>query len=79
MNEFLLVAEISALAAGLTFLCVPQTVLAADRLGDSPVDAIMPLMVYLSLIITRAQRYQKNAGSGTLIAHMLPQIVTAIP
>ena len=79
MNEFLLVVGISALAAGLTFLCVPQSALAADRLGDSPVNAITPLMVFLSLIITIAQRYQKNAGMGTLISHMLPQIVTAIP
>ena len=79
MNDFLLVVGLSALAAGLTYLGVPQTVLAADRLGDSPVNAITPLMVYLPLIITIAQRYQKNAGIGTLILHMLPQIVTAIP
>ncbi len=39
MNDFLLVVSISALAAGLTFLGVPQTVLAADRLGDSPGNA----------------------------------------
>ena len=67
MNEFLLVVGISALAAGLTFLCVPQSGLAADRLGDSPVNAITPLMVYLSFILTIAQRYQKDAGMGTLI------------
>jgi len=79
MNDFLLVVGISALAAVLTFLGVPQTVLAADRLGDSPVNAITPLMVYLPFIITIAQRYQKNAGIGTLISHMLPQIVVAIP
>ena len=79
MNDFLLVVGISALAAVLTFLGVPQTVLAADRLGDSPVNEITPLMVYLPFIITIAQRYQQNAGIGTLISHMLPQIVVAIP
>jgi len=50
----------------------PQTVLAAYRIGDSPMNVITPLMVYLPFIITVAQRYQKDSGIGTIIALMLP-------
>jgi aminobenzoyl-glutamate transport protein len=50
----------------------PQTVLAAYRLGDSPMNVITPLMVYLPFIVIVAQRYQKDAGLGTIIALMIP-------
>ncbi len=50
----------------------PQTVLAAYRIGDSPLNVITPLMVYLPFILTVAQRYQKQSGIGTIIALMLP-------
>jgi aminobenzoyl-glutamate transport protein len=50
----------------------PQTVLAAYRVGDSPVNVITPLMVYLPFVVTVAQRYQKKAGLGTIVALMLP-------
>ncbi len=50
----------------------PQTVLAAYRIGDSPMNVITPLMVYLPFIITVMQRYQKDTGIGTVIALMLP-------
>ena len=50
----------------------PQTVLAAYRIGDSPMNVITPLMVYLPFILTVAQRYQKDTGIGTIIALMLP-------
>jgi aminobenzoyl-glutamate transport protein len=50
----------------------PQTLLAAYRLGDSPMNVITPLMVYLPFIVLVAQRYQKNAGLGTVIALMIP-------
>ncbi len=50
----------------------PQTVLAAYRVGDSPMNVITPLMVYLPFILTVAQRYQKDTGIGTIIALMLP-------
>jgi aminobenzoyl-glutamate transport protein len=50
----------------------PQTVLAAYRVGDSPFNTLTPLMVYLPFIVTVAQRYQKDAGIGTIIALMLP-------
>ena len=42
----------------------PQTVLAAYRIGDSPMNVITPLMVYLPFIIIVAQRYQPEAGHG---------------
>lgn len=50
----------------------PQTVLAAYRLGDSPSNVITPLMVYLPFVLTIVQRYQKDAGIGTVVALMLP-------
>jgi aminobenzoyl-glutamate transport protein len=53
----------------------PQTVLAAYRVGDGPVNVMTPLMVYLPFIVTVAQRYQKKAGMGTIVALMLPYVV----
>ncbi len=53
----------------------PQTALAAYRVGDSPTNVITPLMVYLPFIITVTQRYDKNAGIGTVIALMLPYTI----
>ena len=50
----------------------PQTVLAAYRVGDSPVNVITPLMVYLPFIVIVAQRYKKDAGIGTIISMMIP-------
>ena len=50
----------------------PQTVLAAYRIGDSPVNTLTPLMVYFPFIVTVAQRYRKDAGIGTIVAIMLP-------
>jgi aminobenzoyl-glutamate transport protein len=50
----------------------PQSVFAAYRIGDSPVNSLTPLMVYLPFIVTVAQRYQKDAGIGTIVALMLP-------
>ncbi len=50
----------------------PQTVLAAYRIGDSPFNVITPMMVYLPFIVIVAQRYQRSAGLGTIIALMIP-------
>lgn len=50
----------------------PQTLLAAYRVGDSPVNVLTPLMVYLPFMVTVAQRYRKDAGIGTIIALMIP-------
>lgn len=50
----------------------PQTLLAAYRVGDSPMNVLTPLMVYMPFIVTVAQRYKKDAGIGTVIALMIP-------
>jgi aminobenzoyl-glutamate transport protein len=50
----------------------PQTLLAAYRLGDSPMNVITPLMVYLPFIVIVAQRYKRSAGLGTIISLMIP-------
>jgi aminobenzoyl-glutamate transport protein len=56
----------------------PQTVLAAYRIGDGPVNVITPLMVYLPFIVLVAQRYKKDAGLGTIISLMLPYTVIVL-
>lgn len=52
----------------------PDAVLAAYRVGDSPMNSVTPLNAYFALIVTFAQRYQKDAGVGTVIALMLPYV-----
>src|SRR5215471_10519477 len=56
----------------------PQTVLAAYRVGDSPMNVITPLMVYLPFIVVVAQRYKKDAGLGTVISLMLPYTIVTL-
>ena len=53
----------------------PEAVLAAYRLGDSPVNAITPMMAYFPLIVGFATKYDKKAGVGTVISMMLPYVV----
>ena len=50
----------------------PQTVLAAYRVADSPLNVITPLMVYLPFIVVVAQRYRRDAGIGTILSLMVP-------
>lgn len=52
----------------------PEVVLAAYRVGDSPMNAITPLNAYFAMIVTFAIKYQKDAGVGTVIALMLPYV-----
>jgi aminobenzoyl-glutamate transport protein len=56
----------------------PQTVLAAYRVGDSPMNVITPMMVYLPFIVLTAQRYQSDAGLGTIISLMIPYTVVVL-
>ena len=56
----------------------PNLVLAAYRVGDSPVNAITPLNVYLAVMVGFAQKYQKDAGIGTVVALMLPYTITLL-
>jgi aminobenzoyl-glutamate transport protein len=53
----------------------PEAVLAAYRVGDSPINAVSPLNAYFALIVSFARVYQKDAGVGTVIALMLPYVV----
>jgi aminobenzoyl-glutamate transport protein len=53
----------------------PAAVLAAYRVADSPVNAITPLNAYFALVVTFAQKYEKNAGVGTVVSLMLPYVV----
>jgi aminobenzoyl-glutamate transport protein len=52
-----------------------EAVLAAYRVGDSPMNAVSPLNAYFGLIVSFAMKYQKDAGVGTVIALMLPYVV----
>jgi len=56
----------------------PDAVLAAYRVGDSPVNAITPLNAYFALIVSFAAKYDKNAGVGTVIALMLPYVIVVL-
>ena len=51
--------------------CRPEAVLAAYRVGDS-INSITPLNAYFELVVGFAQKYDKNAGVGTVVALMLP-------
>src|SRR4051794_18396469 len=53
----------------------PQTVLAAYRVGDSPLNVVTPLMAYFPLIVVFVRRYQRSAGIGTVVSMMLPYVV----
>ena len=53
----------------------PEAALAAYRVGDSPMNSISPLNAYFALIVTFAQKYQKDAGVGTVVALMLPYVI----
>jgi aminobenzoyl-glutamate transport protein len=56
----------------------PDLVLATYRVGDSPMNVITPLNVYLAVMVGFAQKYQKDAGIGTIVALMLPYTVTLL-
>jgi aminobenzoyl-glutamate transport protein len=53
----------------------PEAVLAAYRVGDSPMNSISPMNAYFALIVSFAAKYQKDAGVGTVIALMLPYVI----
>ena len=52
----------------------PESVLAAYRVADSPINMITPLNAYFALVVTFCQKYDKNAGVGTVVALMLPYV-----
>ena len=53
----------------------PQTVLAAYRVADSPLNVVTPLMAYFPLIVVFVQRYNRHAGIGTVVSLMLPYVI----
>jgi aminobenzoyl-glutamate transport protein len=53
----------------------PAAVLAAYRVADSPLNAITPLNAYFMMVVVLAQKYDKNAGVGTVVALMLPYVL----
>jgi aminobenzoyl-glutamate transport protein len=53
----------------------PEAVLAAYRVADSPINAITPLNAYFALVVGFAQKYDKNAGVGTVVSLMMPYVV----
>src|SRR5262249_20420243 len=56
----------------------PEAVLAAYRVGDSPVNSITPLNAYFVLAVGLAQRDARNAGVGTILSLMLPYLAVIL-
>jgi aminobenzoyl-glutamate transport protein len=54
----------------------PEFTQAAYRVGDSVTNVISPMMSYFALIVAFVQRYDKQAGLGTVVATMLPYSVS---
>jgi aminobenzoyl-glutamate transport protein len=50
----------------------PEMTQAAYRIGDSFTNILTPLLPYFPLVIVFAQKYDREAGIGTLISSMLP-------
>lgn len=53
----------------------PELTQAGYRVGDSVANIITPLMAYFPLIVVFAQKYDKKAGIGTIMALMMPYTV----
>jgi aminobenzoyl-glutamate transport protein len=77
----LLVASASAKWAVLAPVLVPMLLLlgispegtqAVFRIGDSCTNIVTPLMPYLPFVLAVANRYDPRAGTGTLLALMVP-------
>ncbi len=50
----------------------PEATQVAYRIGDSSTNIITPLMPYFGVVLAFIQKYDRNAGIGTLLAAMLP-------
>jgi len=59
----------------LFLMVVVKAVLAAYRVADSPMNVITPLNAYFALVVVFAQKYDKNAGVGTIVALMIPYVL----
>jgi aminobenzoyl-glutamate transport protein len=50
----------------------PELSQAVFRIGDSVTNIVSPMMSFFALIIAFFQKYDKNAGIGTIISTMIP-------
>ena len=50
----------------------PELTQAAYRIGDSVCNFVTPLMSYFPLVVAFAQKYDRQAGIGTIMAMMMP-------
>lgn len=50
----------------------PEVTQAAYRVGDSTTNIITPLMPYFAVVVAFVEKYDRDAGIGTIIAAMLP-------
>jgi aminobenzoyl-glutamate transport protein len=50
----------------------PEATQAVFRVGDSCTNVVTPLMPYMPFVLACAQRYVPRAGTGTMVAMMLP-------
>jgi aminobenzoyl-glutamate transport protein len=53
----------------------PEGTQAVFRVGDSCTNIVTPLMPYMPFVLAVVQRYDKRAGTGTLMALMLPYFI----
>ncbi len=53
----------------------PELTQVVYRIGDSTTNIISPMMSFFALIIVYFQKYEKDAGIGTLVATMLPYTI----
>ncbi|MEN9647081.1 MAG: hypothetical protein RL238_3750 [Actinomycetota bacterium] len=56
----------------------PESVLAACRVADSPMNIVTPIMAYFPLLAVFAKRYDKRSGIGTVITLMIPFFVALV-
>ena len=54
----------------------PEATQAIYRVGDSSTNIITPLLPYMPFILATARRYDAKAGTGTMVALMLPYSAT---
>ncbi|NOT34395.1 MAG: AbgT family transporter [Candidatus Eisenbacteria bacterium] len=50
----------------------PEATQVVYRIGDSVTNVVTPLMPYMPFVLATVQRYSPRAGTGTVIAMMLP-------
>ena len=53
----------------------PEGTQAVYRVGESATNIVTPLLPYMPFVLAAAQRYDRKAGTGTLISLMLPYAI----